>query len=172
MDDVTLQKTIRLPLAVAVAVVREAKECGFEEADYLAHLIAQAVTPTLHNINPDAAKQVEAEAAIKVKAIDLARQLCPAGAPAAAFADVTLRVFQRIRTDPALQSIYLQAIGNRPGDERGNPLKARLNRTLGASIKTAVDGRPQKVGGNPVKIQVSGEYIFSFTPLEPSSDAQ
>jgi hypothetical protein len=74
---------------------------------------------------------------------------------------------KRIRTaDEKLQTLYLRAIGDRPGDERGNPIKARINRSLVAAIKTAVGAVPQTANGNPLKAQVTGEFILSYTPLE------
>ena len=86
---------------------------------------------------------------------------------------MTLKVFQALRTDENLRRLYLRAIGDRPGNERGNPIKARINRTFGAAIKTAVRATPKKTAdGNPVKVQVSNEFIFSYTQLEPPPGAK
>ena len=52
--------------------------------------------------------------------------------------NVTLKIFREFRTDAELRRLYERAIGDRPGNERGNALKAKLNRSLGALSKAAV----------------------------------
>jgi hypothetical protein len=76
-----------------------------------------------------------------------------------------LQVFRKIRTNVKLDQLYRRAIGGREPDERGNGFKSDLNRAIGAAIKTAVDAAPRMKDGKPDKVQVSNEYIFSFTPL-------
>jgi hypothetical protein len=81
--------------------------------------------------------------------------------------DITLVVFQHIRINERLCTLYQRAIGDRPGGDSGNHIKARINRNFGAAIKTAVGGVPQTQNGNAVKVQVAGEFIKSYTPLDP-----
>lgn len=160
--------TIRLDPVVNQALARAAEREGQELADYAAGVLTERVLPLIEEISPPAARRLQAEMEIKAKAIALAQELSP---ETAFDPNVTLKVFQRIRTDPALQRLYLRAIGDRPGDERGNHIKARINRTLGAAIKTAVRATPKTIDGNPVKVQVTNEYIFSYTLLEFASAA-
>jgi hypothetical protein len=41
---------------------------------------------------------------------------------------------------------------------------------LGAAIKTAIGATTAKTtNGNPIKVQVSNEFIFSYSLLEPPS---
>ena len=84
-------------------------------------------------------------------------------------AHITLKTFQHIRKDEELAPLYIRAIGGRPGEDRGNPIKARINRNLGAAIKTAVDAVPQTANGHPLKAQVSGEFIITYTLLSPAA---
>lgn len=157
--------TIRLESKVSHALASQAKREGQEVADYAADLISTAVMDNLMANWPDAAKRIQAELEVKAAAIKFAIAHC-----AKSFdPHVTLKTFQHIRTDERLNPIYLRAIGNRPGEESGNPIKARINRTFGAAIKTAVGAVPQTVNGNPMKIQVSGEFIQSYTPLDPGA---
>ena len=161
--------TIRLEPVVGDALKRAAERVGQEVADYAARVLIEHVLPFIEQISPLSARRLEAEIEIKAQAIGLAKQLSPEHAfdP-----NVTLKVFQAIRTRDELRRLYLRAIGDRQGDERGNPVKARINRTLGAAIKTAVRATPKTIDGNPIKVQVSNEFIFSYTQLEPPPDAK
>ena len=159
--------TIRLEPVVGDALKRAAEREGQEVADYAARVLIEHVLPFIEQISPLSARRLEAEIEIKARAIGLAKQLSPEHAfdP-----NVTLKVFQAIRTRDELRRLYLRAIGDRMGDERGNPVKARINRTLGAAIKTAVRAMPKTIA--PIKVQVSNEFIFSYTQLEPPPDAE
>jgi hypothetical protein len=161
--------TIRLEPVVNQALARLAERAGLELADYAAGVLTEHALAVVEEISPSAARRLRAEIEVKAKAIALAQQLSPRHAfdP-----NVTLKVFQAIRTENELRGLYLRAIGDRPGDERGNPIKARINRGLGAAIKTAVRATPKTVDGNPVKVQVSNEFIFSYTQLDPPPGAK
>lgn len=170
MSSNLIQMTVRLEPAVCEALAIAAEQEGQEVADYAASVLTENVLSVVAKINPPVAKRLQAEAEVKVKVITLAQKLSPEHAfdP-----DVTLKVFQALRTDENLRRLYLRAIGDRPGNERGNPIKARINRTFGAAIKTAVRATPKKTAdGNPVKVQVSNEFIFSYTQLEPPPGAK
>lgn len=159
--------TIRLEPAAAHALGVKAARAGHEPADYAAGLITEALLDVIREGSQAVAQRLQAELEIKACAIALARQLSP---PGAFDPNVTLKVFQTIRTDERLNRLYLRAIGDRPGDERGNPIKARINRSLGAIVKTAVQAEVETIGTSPVKVQVSGEFIFSYTLLKPGND--
>jgi hypothetical protein len=161
--------TVRLEPAVSEALAIVAEQEGQEVADYAATVLTENVLSVVKKLNPSIAKRLQAEAEVKAKAIALAQKLSPEHAfdP-----NVTLKVFQAIRTDEDLRRLYLRAVGDRPGDERGRPPKPRVHRTFGAAIKTAVRATPKTIGGNPVKVQVSNEFIFSYTLLEPPPGAK
>jgi hypothetical protein len=82
---------------------------------------------------------------------------------------MTLKVFQAIHTRDELRRLYFRMIGDRQGDERGNSIKARINRTPEerATIKTAVRGTPKTIDGNPIKVRISNEFTF-YLRLTPS----
>ncbi len=172
MDDSSgnlVAMTVRLEPIVGDALKRAAEREGQEIADFAARVLIEHVMPFIEQISPPTARRLQAEIEIKTRAIALAQQLSPEHAfdP-----NVTLKVFRAIRTEDELRLLYLRAIGDREGNERGNPVKARINRTLGAAIKTAVRATPKTVDGNPVKVQVSNEFIFSYTQLEPPPTAK
>jgi hypothetical protein len=169
MDDTSgifVAMTVRLEPIVGDALRRAAEREGQEIADFAARVLIERVLPLIDEISPPTARRLRAEVEVKARAIALAQKLSPENAfdP-----NVTLKVFRAIRTEKDLLRLYLRAIGDRQGNERGNPIKARINRTLGAAIKTAVRGTPKTVDGNPVKVQVSNEFIFSYTQLDPPS---
>lgn len=162
-DSNLVAMTIRLESAVSRALASQAGKAGQEVADYAGDLISKAVMAELEEFEPEDAKRIQAELEVKTAAIKFAVAHCEKDFDP----HVTLKTFQHIKSDERLNPIYLRAIGNRPGDERRNPIKARINRTLGAAIKTAVGAVPQTVHGNAVKVQVSGEFIQSYTPFDP-----
>ncbi len=161
-----LPLTVRLETVVADALRFKAASAGQEAADYAASLLTEGLMDVIRAADAGAARRLQAELEIKARAIMLARQFSPADRfdP-----NVTLKVFQAIRHSGDLNEIYIRAIGGKPGNERGNPIKARINRSLGAIVKTAVQADVETIGDNPVKVQVSGEFIFSYTLLKPSS---
>lgn len=154
--------TIRIAPPVGEALTRKAALLGMETADYAAELVTAGVMDEVGKTDPDAARRLGAEIKIKAKAIAIARRLV-----AEKFdPDVTLRVFREIAADPALKDQYSNAVGGLTIGERGNAVKARINRTLGAAIKTAVGASPSMKDGAPEKIQVGpGELIFTYTRL-------
>lgn len=165
MQDNLIPMTIRLDPAVGEALARAARASGQETADYAAEIVSRSVLDEVRKSEPEAAERLDAEIEIKGEAIRLARSLA-ADEPHPENSDVTLRVFRRIRQDDRLARIYGCAIGGRPPAERGNPTKARLNRSIGAAIKTSVGATSRMENGKPAKVQVAaGEYIFSYTPL-------
>lgn len=164
MTDVLIPMTVRLEFAVSKALAAKAGKDGQEVADYAAGVLTKDVLPELEQLSPDAAKRVQAELELKTRviafAVDHVRdEFDP---------HITLKVFQHIKADEKLRTLYLRAIGDRPVDERRNPIKSRINRSFGAAIKTAVGAVPQTANGNPLKAQVTGEFILSYTPLEPA----
>jgi hypothetical protein len=156
--------TVRLESAVAQALAGKARTEGHEVADYAADVLALHVMPELKKADPNTARRLQAELEVKAAAIRFAVEETKRGFDA----HITLKTFQHIRNDDKLRPLYLRAIGDRPGDERGNPIKARINRNLGAAIKTAVGAVPQTAHGHPLKAQVTGEFILSYTPLSPA----
>jgi hypothetical protein len=158
--------TIRLETVVSDALANVAQREGQEVADYAADILTSHVLPDVKKLDAVAGKRLTAELEVKARAIEIARRLTRQ----AFDPDVTLKVFQEIRRDDELHKLYLRAIGDRAGDERGNPIKARINRNLGAAIKVAVGALAAKTAnGHPVKVPVSGQLIFSYTLLEPST---
>jgi hypothetical protein len=162
--------TIRLETEVRAALAARALVSGQETADYAADLICSALMPDVKRLHPNIAKRIDAEMHIKGEVVKLARAFVKSDGTRDHF-DVTLRVFQKIRTNKKLDRLYRCAIGGREPTERGNGFKADLNRAIGAAIKTAVDATPRMKDGKPDKVQVSNEYIFFFTPLILSKKA-
>jgi hypothetical protein len=154
--------TIRIAPPVGEALARKATLVGMETADYAAELVTAGVMDEVGKTDPDAARRLKAEIEIKAEAIAIARRLV-----AEKFdPDVTPRVFRKIAADPALKELYSNAVGGLVIGERGNAVKARINRTLGAAIKIAVKATPSMINGAPEKIQVGpGELIFTYTRL-------
>lgn len=113
------------------------------------------------NIKKYFALRLQAELELKNAAIDYAKKETDKEFDEG----ITLRVFQHIRTDPHLCGLYKRAIGGKNGFGRRNLIKARVNRTLGAAIKTAVGAIPKTINGKVLKAQVTGELIQSYTLL-------
>jgi hypothetical protein len=152
------------------ALTQRARKAGQEVADYAADALTRDVMGDLAAINPDEARRVQAELEVKAAALEFAVK--EAGREGTVPPDITLRTFRHIRRDEHLSGLFSRAIGNRPGDDRGNWTKARINRNLGAAIKTAVGAVSKTIDGNPVTVQVTGEFIRSYTPLEPGPAKQ
>jgi hypothetical protein len=168
MNEALKQITVRIPSSVYQAVEQGARKAGQEFADYAADLLTRSVMPDLRQMNPEEAERLDAALEVKKEALAFAiDKIRNEWDP-----HITLRTFQHIRTDANLSKRFSTAIGNRPGDDRGNWLKANFNRALGAAIKTAVGGVAQTVSGNRVKMEVLGEFIRSYTPLEPDPAKQ
>jgi hypothetical protein len=157
--------TIRLEPVVSDALATAAQHEGQEVADFAADILTKHVLSEVHKIDASVGKRLTAEIEIKARAIETARRIAKPFDPS-----VTLKVFQAIRSDDDLRALYICAIGGGTGYERGNHIKARINRTLGAAIKTAVGANSRTIDGNRVKVQVSNELIFSYTELEPAKD--
>ncbi len=155
--------TVRLEGGVAKALASKANDSGQEIADYAADVLTLHVVDDLH---PSDARRVQAELELKKLAIAYAKKRT-----AETFhEDITFQVFVHIREDDDLRALYQRAIGGGPGTERGNHIKARINRALGAAIKTAVGAIPKTVNGAVLKGQVpAGEFIRSYTLLEPNT---
>jgi hypothetical protein len=160
--------TVRLESTVAKALAWKAKENGQEVADYAGDVLTQDV---IENLEPTDAARIQAELEVKAKAIAYAQDIAYAKDRTAKKFDehVTLKVFQHIRENDHLRGLYERGIGARPGADRGNHIKARVNRTLGAAIKTAVGAIPKTENGNVLRAQVEGEFIRSYTLLEPDT---
>jgi len=167
--------TVRLQPEASEALIKLAKSQGQEPADYAGDVLVRHLLRSIEEVSPLTSRRLMAEIEIKGRAIALARRLSP---QLAFDPNVTLKVFQSIRTDEELCALYQTAINDRPPNapprtpnDRGNPIKARINRTIGAAIKTAVNATPKTVSGNPIKVQVSNEFIFSYTQLDPHPSA-
>jgi hypothetical protein len=59
-------------------------------------------------------------------------------------ANMTLKVFQAIHTRDELRRLYFRMIGDRQGDERGNSIKARINRTPELRSRQRPEGRRKR----------------------------
>jgi hypothetical protein len=154
--------TVRIEPAVFTALCAAASAKGQEIADFASDRLTEDLLSEIRKFDPAAGKRLAAEIKVKAKAIEIARQINEQGFDP----DVTIKVFQRIKGDPTLYGLYLQATGSHSGLERGNHAKARLNRNLGAAIKTAIGAKPAKTAnGDRIKVQVVGELIFSYTRL-------
>jgi hypothetical protein len=164
MTDNSRPMRIRLESVVAQALAESARKAGQELADHTADLVTHAVMKELQQISPQDAKRVQKELEVKRAAIDFAVDETKRSGfnP-----HITLKTFQHIRTE--LRPEYECAIGERPGEDVGNHIKARINRTLGAAIKSALGAVSQTANGNPLKVQVSDEFIRSYTPLQPGA---
>jgi len=154
--------TIRLEGGVAEALAAKANASGQEIADYAADVLTRDV---LDDLPPSIAARVQAELELKKAAIDFAKDETDKEFDEG----ITLKVFQHIRTEPHLSELYKRAIGGKDGFDRGNPIKARINRTFGAAIKTTAGAIPKTINGNVLKAQVTGEFIQSYTLLEPDT---
>lgn len=155
--------TVRLEGVAAEALASKAKDSGQETADYAADVLTLHVVNDLH---PSDASRVQAELELKKLAIAYAKERTAE----TFYEDITFKVFVHIRDDGDLRALYQRAIGGGLGTERGNHIKARINRTLGAAIKTVVGAIPKTVNGTVLKGQVpSGEFIRSYTLLEPNT---
>lgn len=161
------QLTIRLEGAVAAALAIKAAHAGQEPADFATDAIARAVRDAMPDQN--AGRRLDAELALKARVIELARRLSP---PSAFDPDVTLKVFQTIGADPDLRQLYVAAVG-RSLNERGQHTdKSRINREIGATVKSALGARIQTIDGiHPVKVQVSKQLMYSYTRLQPAPQA-
>ena len=118
-------------------------------------------------IGSQEALQVRKEMEVKQHAREEARRIC-----AGRFdANVTLKVFQKFRTDSEFNAAYTAAIGNDPF-RRKNQKQARINRSLGGIIKHAVGGEAETTAqGHRINASVDAEYIKSYTPLRPRTQA-
>jgi hypothetical protein len=164
MNNTLTQVTLRMHTAVHQALAQRAREKGQELADYTVDQLARLVRDDLDHDERD---RLDAELEVKDAAIEYAKDHKEGFAP-----DITLEIFKHIEKDDHLRKRYYRAIGNRPGDDRGNWTKARINRAIGAAIKAALGATSQTIGGNPVKVQVAGAYIRSYTPLLGSDPAK
>ena len=78
--------------------------------------------------------------------------MCAKGRNPVFDARLALKVSQEISKDDAIDSD--------DGQERGNHLKARISRTLGAAVKTAVRANAKTVDGNRANIRP--RYTFTY----------
>lgn len=166
METNLIAMTVRLTPQASSALSKKAYRAGLETADYAADTLTAHVLEELRTIDPDEAERAQAELELKAAVL---RQLEAYLREHGFDASVTLKLFRLIRSDDRLHSLYRKAIGNKPGDDRDNPIKARINRNFGAAIKTAARATPQKINGHPIKAQVSGEFIQTYTLLEPDN---
>jgi hypothetical protein len=151
--------TVRLGSVVNAALALKAKASGQEIADYAADVLTRDV---IDRLKPTDAERIRAELELKTEAIKYAREQT-----AKKFDEhVTLKVFQHIRETPELCALYVRAIGGASPYVRGNQIQARINRTLGAAIKIAVDARRKTLNGSVLKAQVTREFILGYTVLE------
>ena len=134
MADDTVQRTLRIPLEVDAAFQIAAQKACRDEAELMTDVLSEYV---LHKgyLTEVEAKRLQAEIAIKETARDLAQEICAEQHDP----NVTLKVFQRFKTDDELCDLYRTAIGGNP-NQRGNHVQARINRNLGNVIKGAVRG--------------------------------
>jgi len=154
------QLTLRLPEQVFCALVDQARDEGLEVADYAQTAILRHVASRSGDRNKF--DQLLAEADLKAKAAEIARRVSP---PNAFDQHVTLKVFREIREK--IPDLYLTAIGGGTGFERGNPQKAKLNRAIGSTVKAALGASSTDGEGRVTKVEVSGEFCFSYTLLWP-----
>jgi hypothetical protein len=152
--------TLRIEPDVSDALAKKASYEGQEVADYAADILIKHFLPEVQKTSIALHDRLQAEIDVKTWAISKAREI----GKRVVDPNVTLKVFQALKADEYLRSLYLRAIGDR--EEPGNPVKARVNRSLGAAIKTALRATAAKTEGNPLKVQVSGEFIFTYTQLE------
>lgn len=162
MEHALTPMTVRLESNVNRALAERARKAGQETADYAADVLARDAMPELEATNFEEAQRVQAE--LELKKVVIAFAVTETNRNGFS-SDITLKAFKYVKTSETVRLLYERAIGGRPGDERGNPIKHRINRNLGAAIKTALHAAPQTINGNPVKAQVSGEFIRSYTPL-------
>lgn len=80
--------------------------------------------------------------------------------------DITARILREMRETPSVAADYLVVVGG-SGFERGNYVKAALNRTLGRIIKRTTDASVRLApNGDPLMLPVEGEWHFTFTVLD------
>jgi hypothetical protein len=165
MSNIPLKQiSVRLQPSVFTAVKERARAKGQEISDLVADLVAQAVEPDLAK---DEAERLQAARDVKAEVLDFVRDETQRNGFRP---DITLVAFQKIKADPRLNALYSKAIGNRPGNDTGNWLKANFNRGLGSAIKYTVGGRAQTLNGVKLEMRPQGEYIRTFSPLCPASD--
>ncbi len=163
METNLVAMTVRLTAQASTALAQKAYQAGLETADYAADFLTAHVLDEIRAVDPTEADRTQAELELKAAVL---RQVEAYLQENGFDASITLKMFQLIRTNDKLRALYEKAIGGKPGEDRDNSIKARINRNFGAAIKTAARANPQKVNGNPIKAQVSGEFIQSYTLLE------
>lgn len=144
------------------ALAAKAAAAGLEIADYAQVILMNDIADAI----PDRrmAQALLAENELKLAAARLAREASP---PHAFDPHATLTVFRAIRLDPRLAQRYAAAIGHGDPFGRGNALKARVNRAIGSTVKAALRAASVDAAGTATKVEVSGEYCFSYTVLHP-----
>ncbi len=158
--------TVRLDSVVNAALALKANASGQEVADYAADVLMRDVKEELKRLDPGVADRIQAELELKKEAIAYAKDRTAE----TFYEDITFKVFAHIRENDRLRELYERAIGGRPGTDRGNHIKARINRAFGAAIKTALGAIPKIVNGHVQKGEVpAGEFIRSYTLLEPNT---
>jgi hypothetical protein len=161
MNNSLMQITLRLQPAIHGALSRRASDKGQELADYISDQLANFV---IKDLDRDERERMMAELEVKSKVIDFAKEETK---NKGFDPDIILKAFQHIRTNNSLQASYKRAIGNRPVADRGNHTKARINRTIGSTIKSALGAATQKkTDGSPDEVQVGNEFILSYSRLE------
>ena len=111
-------------MAVADALYEKARRFGQEPADYAAGVLTRDLLDVVGEADQATASRIEAELEVRAQAVALARRFSP---PDTFDPNVTLKVFREIRTDTGLRRLYERAVGDRPGDKRGNSIKARIH---------------------------------------------
>jgi len=153
---------VRLHAAAFSALAARAASAGLEVADYAQGVLLRDVRDAIDDQGVAAA--LLAEAGLKAAAARLAREISP---PEAFDPHATLKVFRAIRLDENLSADYLTAIGADDPYARGNAQKARVNRAIGSTVKTALGAESTDADGHTTKVEISGEFCFSYTLLYP-----
>jgi hypothetical protein len=156
---------VRLHAAAYTALSAKAAAAGLEVADYAQVVLLRDVGDAIDDKAVGAALIAESE--LKVEAARLARECSP---PEAFDPHATLRVFRAIRLDARLSALYRSAIGQADAFGRGNAQKARVNRAIGSTVKAALDAASTDPSGHTTKVEISGEFCFSYTLLHPNAD--
>jgi hypothetical protein len=189
MSESMIVRTVRFDPALDDAIIATADDLGLEVNDFIVKVLAEKTLDRVRMTDPREALRLTREIEIKTAAATLARRLVP-GQTTPERSDLTLQVFRAIGADPALKRVYDGAIeepepapeGALPeragpdgeGDDgEGAPIKDRINKAIGATVRKAAGARPLMRGGKPVKMRVrgEGELIASYTVLVLPSKA-
>lgn len=157
--------TINVNKDAMTAIRAEAQHIGMETSALIQRAVHQFALDS-GRMQPEAAKLMSSQNVIVDRFVALSKRLFSEGRFDEHF---VLTVFETAMNDPDLRALYEQAVG---GDAYAVKLpgKTPLNMYLGWYIKNALEAEPiVDSQGRPMRVQVRGQPIQSYTLLRASS---